>query len=382
MALTITNFKPVGLDKVPAELHIDDAGLVSDKPKKNSEVIDAGGAYLSAGWCDLHVHVWHGGTDISVRASQAGRATGVTAMADAGSAGECSFHGLREYVIDPATETIRAFINIASIGLVACNRIPELLDLRFIDIDRTLAVIEANRDVICGVKIRASGVIVGTWGVTPFRIAKRVAEIANLPLMVHIGEPPPMVDEVLPLLDPGDIVTHCFNGKPAGSIADTDELWGMARQTADRGILMDVGHGAASFDFDVARRALEEGFEPFSISTDIHLQNIDGPVHDMAVTVSKMHALGMGIEACVTAITEHPRRVLDLSGRQSATPGARADFTLFRVVDTDLEAVDSMGKTLRISKAFEPQATIIGASHLAAGTRRPGTRRPGQENPA
>lgn len=376
MALTITNFQPVGLDKAPAEIHVDDNGFVTDKRFGDSELIDAKGAYLSAGWCDLHVHVWHGGTDISVRASQAGRATGVTAMADAGSAGESSFHGLREYVIDPAAETIRAFINIGSIGLVACNRIPELMDLRFIDIDRTLAAIEANRDVICGIKVRASGVIVGTWGITPFRIAKRVAEIAKLPLMVHVGEPPPMIDEVLPLLDPGDIVTHCFNGKPAGSIADTDELWRMARQAADRGVLMDVGHGAASFDFDVARRALEEGFEPFSISTDLHLWNINGPVHDMALTASKLHALGMGVESCIAAITERPRGVLNLPARQGATSGVRADFTLFRVVDTNLEAVDSMGKTLRLSKAFEPFETIIGASRLSAGTRRPGHESP------
>ena len=371
MALTIANFQPIGLDNVPGEIRVDDSGLVTNERFKNPELIDAKDAYLSAGWCDLHVHVWHGGTDISVRASQAGRATGVTAMADAGSAGEGSFHGLREYVIEPAAETIRAFINIGSIGLVACNRIPELVDTRFIDIDRTLGVIESNRDVICGVKVRASGAIVGTWGITPLRIAKRVAEIAKLPLMAHIGEPPPMVDEVLPILTEGDIVTHCFNGKPAGSIADTDELWRMARRAADRGIRVDVGHGAASFDIDVARRAIEEGFEPFSISTDLHLGNIDGPVYDMALTASKMHALGMGVESCIEAITERPRSVLQLSSRESATPGVHADFTLFRIVDTDIEATDSMGKTLRLSKLFEPSATIIGSSHLPAGMRLP-----------
>ena len=371
MALTITNFQPVGLDEAPAEIRIDDNGFVTNERFKKSEFIDAKGAYLSAGWCDLHVHVWHGGTDISVRASQAGRATGVTAMADAGSAGEGSFHGLREYVINPAAETIRAFINIGSIGLVACNRIPELADLRSIDIGRTLEVIESNRDVICGVKVRASGAIVGTWGITPLRIAKRVAEIAKLPLMAHIGEPPPMVDEVLPILSQGDIVTHCFNGKPAGSIADTDELWRMARQAADRGIRVDVGHGAASFDMDVARRAIEEDFEPFSISTDLHLGNINGPVYDMAFTVSKMHALGMGIEACIAAITERPRSVLQLPARQSAALGARADFTLFRIIDADAEATDSMGKTLQLSKLFKPFATVIGSSYSSAGTRLP-----------
>ena len=100
MALRLTNFRPVGLDNAPAEIFVGDDGLVAGTPITGAETIDCKGAYLSPGWCDLHVHVWHGGTDISVRASEAGRKTGVTAMADAGSSGEAAFHGLREYVIE------------------------------------------------------------------------------------------------------------------------------------------------------------------------------------------------------------------------------------------------------------------------------------------
>ncbi len=362
MAVTLLNFVPMGLDDPPAIIHIDDDGIIVPDPVKGAEIIDADGACLSPGWCDLHVHVWHGGTDISVRVADAGRGYGVTALADAGSAGEASFHGLREYIIDPATETVRAFINIGSIGLVACNRVPELIDLRSIDIDRTLAVIEENRDIICGVKIRASGVIVGTWGIAPFRIAKRVAEIAGLPLMVHVGEPPPLIDEILPLLAPGDIVTHCFNGKSAGSIADTNAIWSMARAAADRGIRMDIGHGVASFDFDVARTALQRGLAPFSISTDLHRRNLEGPVHSLALTVSKLHSLGMDLDACLAAITEHPRSILQLPSRQCTTQGMRADFTLFRIVDTKIDTVDSMGNRLAVARLFEPSATVIGGS--------------------
>ena len=148
MALTLKNFRPVGFDTTLDAIHVGANGQVSEKADADAKVIDCNGAFLSPGWCDLHVHVWHGGTDISIRASEAGRNTGVTAMADAGSAGEASFHGLREYVIEPHTETIRAFLNIGSIGLVACNRVSELIDARSIDIDRTFEVIEANRDNI------------------------------------------------------------------------------------------------------------------------------------------------------------------------------------------------------------------------------------------
>ena len=119
---------------------------------------------VSPGWVDLHAHVWYGGTDISIRPALCGVERGVTTIVDAGSAGEANFHGFREFVIEPARERIKAFLNIGSIGLVACNRVSELIDIRSIDIDRTLACVEANRDVIVGIKVRASHVILGSWG--------------------------------------------------------------------------------------------------------------------------------------------------------------------------------------------------------------------------
>lgn len=370
MALTLTNFSAIGFDgTAPDRVHIDDDGKITAEKLPDAQVVDCQGAYLCPGWTDLHVHVWHGGTDISVRAGEAGRQTGVTAMADAGSAGEANFHGLREYVIEPHAETIKAFLNIGSIGLVACNKVSELIDMRSIDIDRTLEVIEANRDVICGIKVRASGVIVGAWGITPAKIAKRVAEIAGLPLMVHVGEPPPLLDEVFDILTPGDIVTHCFNGKDAGSISDTPQIYAKARDLADRGILMDIGHGAASFDFKVARQAVADGLVPFSISTDLHLRNISGPVHDMATTLSKMLAIGLPLEQCVDAVADHPRQFLGLTGSNGLTPGVRADFTVFDVADAALDAVDSQGNHLILEKLFEPRSTIIGAT-IASAERR------------
>lgn len=369
MSITLTNFRATGFSNAPTVLHIDDAGLVTDTAPNGAKVMDCKGTYLSPGWCDLHVHVWHGGTDISVRASEAGRPTGVTAMADAGSAGEASFHGLREYVIEPQSETIKAFLNIGSIGLVACNRVSELIDDRSIDIDRTFAVIEANRDVICGIKVRASQVIVGAWGVAPAKIAKRVAEIAGLPLMVHVGEPGPLIDEVFDILTPGDIVTHCFNGKKAGSIRDTAALFAQAKQMAADGIYMDIGHGQASFDFNCARDSVADGLLPYSISTDLHLRNIKGPVHDLATTMSKLLAVGVPFDECIAAVTQRPRGILGLGGTNGATPGMRADFTLFDLAETGVVATDSSGNTLALKEMFEPRFTVIGTSIEPAARR-------------
>ena len=85
---------------------------------------------------DLHVHVYFGATDISIRPEQAGLETGVTTLVDCGSAGEANFVGFSEFIAKQAKERLFAFLNIGSIGLVACNRISELsLGFRSVNVE-------------------------------------------------------------------------------------------------------------------------------------------------------------------------------------------------------------------------------------------------------
>ena len=368
MMLKIINYKPIGFNKtnLPLSFYIDDEGLITNSVPSEFKVIDCKNSYLSPGWSDLHVHIWYGGSDVSIRANEAGFKRGVTALVDAGSAGEATFHGLKEYVIDQQRETIKAFINIGSIGLVACNRIPELIDERFIDIDRTLKVIEENKDIICGIKVRASGVIVGSWGITPVQIARKVAEIAKLPMMVHIGEPPPTLNQIFDLLRPGDVVTHCFNGKNPGSISDSPQIFANAKRLAEEGVFMDVGHGAASYNFEVAKEAIDNGLKPYSISTDLHGWNLHGPVYDLATTVSKLYAAGLSLEECVDAISYNPRNFLSLENAASLSVGSKADFTIFDIDDCDELVSDSQGNNITLKSAFEPKMVISGAKIFMA----------------
>ncbi|WP_333821853.1 amidohydrolase/deacetylase family metallohydrolase [Pinisolibacter sp.] len=340
-------------------------GIASQAPSEVRRV-EAKGAFLSPGWVDLHTHVWWGGTDVSIRPEQCGAARGVTTLVDAGSAGEANFHGLREHVMERARETIYAFLNIGSIGLVACNRVSELIDMRSVDLDRTVAVIEANRDRIVGVKCRASAVITGTWGMEALKLAKKIARVVDLPLMVHVGEPPPLYDDVLAVLDPGDIVTHCFNGKVGGSLLEDRTLWCLVEQAAARGIVLDVGHGGASFSFEVAEAAIAGGLLPHTISTDLHQWSLDGAVWDLATTLSKLLALGMPFEAVVKAATTTPRAAIRKPTDGFLTRGAAADFTLFDLVDERLEVRDSKGRPARLERLFEPRRTIIGANLVEA----------------
>lgn len=382
--LLIANVKPVAFGPAIAATATDilvggdgkiaaiGAGLAAPA---DAERVDGKGAFVSPGWVDLHVHVWHGGTDISLRPSDCGAERGVTTMVDAGSAGEANFHGFREYVIEPARERIKAFLNLGSIGLVACNRVPELRDIKDIDLDRIIECYQENSEHIVGLKVRASHVITGSWGVTPVKLGKKIAKILKLPMMVHVGEPPALYDEVLEILGPGDVVTHCFNGKAGSSILEDEDLFKLAERCAAEGVRLDIGHGGASFSFKVAEAAIQRGLMPFSISTDLHNRCMNFPVWDLATTMSKLLSVGMPFDAILNAVTHAPASVIKLDMTDRLTVGQRADFTIFDIIDSDLEATDSNGDVSRLTRLFEPRHAVIGAEAITASRYVPRPRR-------
>lgn len=341
----------------------------------NVERVDGRGAWISPGWIDLHVHIWHGGTDISIRPSECGAERGVTTLVDAGSAGEANFHGFREYIIEPSRERIRAFLNLGSIGLVACNRVPELRDIKDIDLDRILDCYAENSEHIVGIKVRASHVITGSWGVIPVKLGKKIAKILRLPMMVHVGEPPALYDEVLEILGPGDVVTHCFNGKAGSSIMEDEDLFDLAERCAADGVRLDIGHGGASFSFKVAEAAIRRGLLPFSISTDLHGHSMNFPVWDLATTMSKLLSVGMPFDKVIEAVTHAPGSVIKLRMDDRLSVGERAEFTVFDVVDADLEATDSNGDVSRLSRLFEPRYAVIGSEAIPASRYNPRARK-------
>ncbi|VTN13471.1 dihydroorotase [Raoultella terrigena] len=160
-------------------------------------------------------------------------------------------------------------------------------------------------DFIVGLKARMSSSVVGDNGITPLERAKAMQrENGDLPLMVHIGNNPPNLDEIADLLSAGDIITHCYNGKPNRILTASGELRASVTRALKRGVRLDVGHGTASFSFEVARRAIALGILPQTISSDIYCRNrIDGPVRSLALVMSKFLAIGMSLPQVVECVT-------------------------------------------------------------------------------
>ncbi len=312
---------------------------------------DVSGLFVAPGLIDLHTHVYWGGTSIGVDAAAVARRGGTTTLVDAGSAGPGNFPGFRRHVIEPSTVRILAYLNISFPGIFAFSKpvmVGECVDIRLLDPTECVRVINEHRDLIVGVKVRVGRVASGANGVAPLDMAVEVAEETGLPVMAHLDHPPPSRKEVLSRLRPGDVLTHCFKPFPNAPLRSDGEVWEEVNLARERGVVFDLGHGAASFGFGVAKGMLAKGFVPDVISSDVHALNIDGPVFDLMATLSKFYCLGLDLATLVRTATSAPAAALrrpDLGSlacrRRPATPRCS------RSRRGEFDFTDALGEVLR-----------------------------------
>jgi len=327
------------------------------------QIIDLrGDVFASAGWIDAHVHcyakspVYHDEPDL------VGVAGGVTTVIDAGSTGADDVDDF--YRLTRMAETqVYAFLNIARTGIVTQD---ELADMARIDSAAVRSAVRNHPEFIIGLKARMSSSVVGTNGVKPLVRAKEMQrENASLPLMIHIGNNPPSLDEIADLLTSGDIITHCFNGKPNRILSAKGELRASMKRALSRGVRLDVGHGSASFSFAVAGQAIKQGILPFTISSDIYCRNrIDGPVHGLAAVMSKFFTLGLTLKQVIDCVTCHAAEVLHLPSKGRLAVGADADLTLFDICTGPQVFVDSEGQSATGERHLVPLAAVVAGKVL------------------
>jgi dihydroorotase len=327
------------------------------------QVVDASGLLVLPGLIDLHTHVFHDFTYWGVDPDLTAHDSGVTTWVDAGSAGAASLRAFRKHVVRRAGVRIKAFINISSIGLVGPEY--ELSEPSYLDVELLRRAAQGNLDFLVGIKVRMASPTVGNTGLLALQRALEAADEVGLPIMVHISDAPPEIGEVLALLRPGDIVTHCCTGGSMKLVSSDGEPLKAARDALDRGILLDVGHGAGSLNFASADAMLAAGIMPHTISTDIHQMSrhvnslvssdaVDSPIiqylagkddrFDLPQCMSKFLALGVPLTEVVAATTSHAAAFLGMSDEIGCLrPGARADVGLFRLVDGPVSFTDVSG---------------------------------------
>jgi dihydroorotase len=327
-------------------------------PGPDEQVVDARDRLVLPGLVDLHVHVFWGASHYGIEPDPHCLGTGTTTVVDAGSAGAHTFAAFRRYVIDVSETRIIPFLNIGATGMVSPD-VGELEELRHIDRAAALRTIEAHRDLIRGIKVRLSRDLVGANARVALKTAREAGEAAALPIMVHVGDTPISLAEILDELRPGDVITHCYHGREEGILDARGTVTTAARQAAARGVLFDVGHGKGSFSFQVARRALAQGFRPGTISSDLHVYNLDGPVFDLATTMSKFLHLGLPLDEVVTMTTGAPAQVIghaDALG--TLRPGAAGDVTLLAVREGPVTFEDTVGERMEGAQRLVPSGAV------------------------
>lgn len=324
------------------------------------KTINVSGLYVTPGLVDIHVHVFAGtgqrdaySGDHSVYPDGFTFRSGVTTVVDAGSSGWRSFPNFKERIIDRAKTRVLALLNIVGNGMGGGAVEQNLEDM---DAKATAEAANKYKDVVVGIKTaHYSG---PEW--TPVERAVEAGTLAGIPVMVDFGDfrpERPFQDLVLKKLRPGDIYTHTY--LDAVPMLDASgHVLPFLFEARKRGVIFDVGHGGGSFLFRQAAPAIQQGFVPDSISTDLHIDSMNSGMKDMLNVMSKFLNMGLSLEDVIAKSTLNPAREIKRDDLGRLAVGSPADVAVLRLEKGNFGFVDVFGARLSGHQRLACELTV------------------------
>ncbi|MDE2818527.1 MAG: amidohydrolase/deacetylase family metallohydrolase [Chloroflexota bacterium] len=325
-----------------------------------AQSIDIAGLIVSPGLIDMHVHVYHTREPetLSVIADHHCFRSGVTTVVDTGTAGAKHFLHFKRTVIDRARTRIYAYINIVKSGMTG----PFEQDIGEMDPELAASIVLAYPEHCVGIKTAHY------WVSQPFDEAHppwaavdralEASAICGKPLMVDFWHRPGRsYQELLRKMQPGDIHTHVY-AQQFPILNDKNEPADFMFEARERGIIFDLGHGAGSFWFRQAIPAMQGGFGPDSISTDLHIGNVNGVVHDMLTTMSKLLCMGMPLDEVIYRSTATPAEEIGHPELGHLGVGAEADIAILKQQEGEFGYVDCGQARMNGSRKLTCEMTL------------------------
>ena len=301
-------------------------------PQLARKVANVSGLVVTPGLIDLHAHFY--GYYAAVLPDAHCLSEGTTTAVDAGGAGHLTFDDFDRKIISKSKTNVFALINIAGEGMVG---LPEQ-DLDGMNVDLTTAKIDQRPDRIVGVKVAHYA----GPGWQPLDRGVQAAE--NTGTYVMVDQAPiksrPNNEMLLEHLRPGDITTHCY-GFDKPMIDSDDKVKPYFFEARERGVKFDVGHGAGSFSFRIAKNAIDQGFPPDTVSTDMHTASILSNQGTMPETMTKMLVLGMDLPDIIKRSTWTPALTIGHPELGNIGQTAFADIAVLEIAEGDFGLTDN-----------------------------------------
>jgi dihydroorotase len=338
------------------------ANIPASEAKK---VVDVKGFYVTPGLIDMHAHVFHGTVAENYIANAATSLppdgftfrAGITTVVDAGSSGWRNFRTFKAQTIDRAQTRVLAFLNIVGTGMASRYEEQDVSDMN--------PVMTANM-----IKRLFPKIIVGVkaahfWGdYVQVQNAVEAGKLADVPVMVDFGEhqPPLSIEKLFKeYLRPGDIFTHTYSYGPENRETVVDEngkVKPFIFEVQKKGLVFDVGHGGGAFAWRQAIPAMQQGFKPNVISTDLHTDSMNGGMKGLDNVISKFLNIGMSLPDAILRTTWNPAQVIKRPDLGTLSVGSEADVAVFNLRKGDFGFLDARRTKLKGDKKLEAELTI------------------------
>jgi dihydroorotase len=374
---------------------------ISLEPGPKTKVIDAAGLIVTPGLIDTHAHVYeHVSGDFGLNPDLVGVRSGVTTVVDQGGPSALTLDGFRKFIVETARTRVYAFISAYLAGGLLGHRYVDLYGPVGINVRAVVKAAGDNPDLVRGIKAHAEPGGYSRWGMASLKLAKEASREVKLPVYIHLGTLWPelpgakidaskIIDEVVPLLDPGDILAHPFTRFPSGFVAPDGTIHPLIREALAKGVRIDVGRGA-HFSFTTARRVIDAGILPFTIGADLHGYNVriadggrayrgmftgegvDSIIADdraspfsrpysLQHAMSELMALGVPLGEVVRMATGNAAAMLGLEAEMGAlSVGMPADLSIMRLIEGEWTLVDSERVTHPARQLLHPEFAIRG----------------------